>query len=173
MSIVLVQSPREQHIATINNPALVVALERYQRSSALCGAEARHPLLDKRLVELVTSLPWNQVVRDGWRKWQLRRAAEDQLPRELAWRRSWAYRSGDYGEARQYNLGQKIREKCDMMATELAPYVSEKALATARVPAGNQLIDSAQIWSVYTLAEWLSQEQNNVARKRQAMGGKP
>jgi asparagine synthase (glutamine-hydrolysing) len=50
--------------------------------------EARCPLLDYRVVELGFRLPLTYLIRNGWRKWILRKAMEDVLPREVVWRKN-------------------------------------------------------------------------------------
>jgi asparagine synthase (glutamine-hydrolysing) len=50
--------------------------------------EARCPLLDYRVIELGFRLPVTYLVRNGWRKWILRKAMEDVLPSEVVWRKT-------------------------------------------------------------------------------------
>jgi asparagine synthase (glutamine-hydrolysing) len=45
--------------------------------------EAREPLLDSRLAELAFALPLSMKIRDGERKWVLRRVLERRVPRAL------------------------------------------------------------------------------------------
>ncbi len=82
---------RERHIKTISHPYLTVGVERYHRVAAICGVEPRHPLLDKRVVEFMVSLPWDQKVRFGWNKFLLRKVSEDVLPPEVCWRQGWEH----------------------------------------------------------------------------------
>ncbi len=76
----------DQHIKTVSHPYLTVGIERYHRVAAICGVEPRHPLLDKRVVEFLVSMPWDQKVRSGWSKYLLRKTCENVLPREVCWR---------------------------------------------------------------------------------------
>jgi asparagine synthase (glutamine-hydrolysing) len=63
-------------------------LLRYEdRNSMAHSLEARVPLLDHRLVELLFSLPGDELIRGGQTKSVLRRALSDLLPREVAARR--------------------------------------------------------------------------------------
>jgi asparagine synthase (glutamine-hydrolysing) len=63
-------------------------LLRYEdRSSMAFSIESRVPFLDHRLVELCLSLPTHFKIRDGWSKFIQRRASENLLPPEIAWRR--------------------------------------------------------------------------------------
>jgi asparagine synthase (glutamine-hydrolysing) len=80
---------RQAHVRQLGMSYLTAGTERYGRLAAACGVENRQPLQDRRLVEFCVSLPWNQLVRDGWSKFGLRRVAERVLPRDVAWRTGW------------------------------------------------------------------------------------
>lgn len=62
-------------------------VERYHRLASFHGIEARHPFLDRRLVEFCAWLPLELRLRDGYPKWALRQAMASELPTEIAWRR--------------------------------------------------------------------------------------
>jgi asparagine synthase (glutamine-hydrolysing) len=49
--------------------------------------EPRCPLLDYRVIDLAFRLPVTYLIRNGWRKWILRKAMEDLLPRDVVWRK--------------------------------------------------------------------------------------
>ena len=51
-------------------------------------AEARCPFLDYRVVDLAFRLPVSYLIRDGWRKWIVRKAMEHLLPPEVVWRKT-------------------------------------------------------------------------------------
>lgn len=73
------------HTHRLESPFLTCALERYERVGSYFGIEPRHPLMDKRLVELCLAFPREQKVRNGWMKFQLRMLADSMLPTEIAW----------------------------------------------------------------------------------------
>jgi asparagine synthase (glutamine-hydrolysing) len=52
----------------------------HDRGCAACGIEARHPFLDRRLVEYTARLPPEQIFRAGWDRIFLRRAVKGLLP---------------------------------------------------------------------------------------------
>ena len=79
-------SLRHAHVARMTSPYLTAGIERYDRLAATCGVEARHPLLDRELMEFCISLPWQQKVNGGWSKWCMRRVAQHFLPHAVAWR---------------------------------------------------------------------------------------
>lgn len=49
--------------------------------------EPRAPYLDYRVVDFAFSLPLEFLIRDGWHKWILRKAAGTLLPSDVLWRR--------------------------------------------------------------------------------------
>jgi asparagine synthase (glutamine-hydrolysing) len=58
-------------------------LVKVDRASMAVSLEAREPLLDSRLAELAFQLPLSMKIRDGERKWALRRVLERRVPRAL------------------------------------------------------------------------------------------
>lgn len=64
-------------------------LLRYEdRNSMYNNVETRLPFLDYRIVELALSLPINYKLNDGWTKYILRKAIENELPKEISWRKN-------------------------------------------------------------------------------------
>ena len=63
-------------------------LLRYaDRNSMHWGREVRLPFLDHQLVEFVFQLPARFKIREGWTKWILRHAMQDQLPSDIVWQK--------------------------------------------------------------------------------------
>lgn len=77
--------PSEIYINRFLHPFLTVGIERYDRVAALFSVEPRHPLLDKRIIDFFTQLPWDQFVRNGRTKHLLRILGEKHLPAEVCW----------------------------------------------------------------------------------------
>ena len=67
-------------------PFLAVANDRYDRAAALYGIESRSPFQDRRLVEFLAGLPWEQRVRNGWTKYVLRASLDGIVPDPIRWR---------------------------------------------------------------------------------------
>ena len=63
------------------------ALLRYaDRNSMAFSREVRLPFLDYDLVDFCLSLPDHLLIRDGWQKWILRKAAVRVVPESISWR---------------------------------------------------------------------------------------
>lgn len=50
------------------------------------GPEVRHPLLDRRVVEFMVTVPADLLVEEGWKRSPMRRVMQGVLPPEIAWR---------------------------------------------------------------------------------------
>jgi len=65
---------------------LPMLLRYADRNAMAFGREPRTPYLDHRLVDFCNQLPDHYLIREGWQKWVLRKAAERRLPQAIAWR---------------------------------------------------------------------------------------
>ncbi len=80
------QDLRQRQIADIDHYS-VPALAHYEdRNSMAHSLEVRHPFLDHRLVNFVTSLPAAYKIRNGWTKYILRDSVPE-LPKAIRWRK--------------------------------------------------------------------------------------
>jgi len=102
---------RHAHAEALAVPYLTAAIERYTRTAAYYGVEARQPFQDKRVVEFCLSLPWQQKVRNGTFKYGLRTVLERYAPAELAWRNQFDSIMWKFSEQRD------LREKQDNLQT--------------------------------------------------------
>lgn len=150
-------SARECRAQEIGHPLVGAALERYHRVAASQGIEARHPFLDKRVVEFCLALPWDQKVRDGWSKWIVRQGTDGFLPQAVRWRRNrwvhlgWKFQSLFIAKSSTF-LAQELSG--DM--NELAPFADLAKLKAryARYRGGD--LDAAEmIWTAAVLSSWL------------------
>ncbi len=78
------------------HPNLVVGRERYDRVAAACGIEPRDPYLDLRVIRFCLSLPREQLQKDGWIKWILRRVMQNAVPPEVIWHPRKDHVGGDF-----------------------------------------------------------------------------
>jgi len=70
------------------NSMLPSLLRHQDRNSMAHSVESRVPFLDYRLVDLVFSMPWNQKIRAGRRKYVLNNAMKDILPESILGRKN-------------------------------------------------------------------------------------
>lgn len=66
-------------------------LERKDRCSMYSGLEVRVPFCDYRIVEYAYNMPWELKAYDNREKGIIRKAFEEILPREIAWRKKSPY----------------------------------------------------------------------------------
>jgi asparagine synthase (glutamine-hydrolysing) len=123
------RSPRERHAIELTHPNIGAALERYHRVAASQGIEARHPFMDRRVVELCLALPWDLKVRGGWSKFIVRRACAGLLPDEVSWRRGrWVRLGPRFLAAAVATSGAFIAREAEEGFAQLAPYVDRGKL---------------------------------------------
>ena len=82
-------SMRFRHAHLLHRPTLTVGIERYERLASHYACEARHPLIDTRLLELCVGLDISDKIRNGHSKWLLRIFSSQYLPSSISYRRSW------------------------------------------------------------------------------------
>lgn len=84
---VLSGSAEDRLLKTLSDWKMNYQLRSDNQNSMLVPMELRLPFLDHRLIDFVFTLPFEYLIRDGWKKWILRVAMEDLLPPEIIWRR--------------------------------------------------------------------------------------
>lgn len=111
--------------------------------------EVRTPFLDHRVVEHAFSLPVTYLIRDGWTKWVLRKAVEDVLPAEVAWRRE---KKGFPFPLERWQRANRERFFSAIGPAESCPYVDVKRLRDDY----DQLVttDPGGLWRVMSICLW-------------------
>lgn len=75
-----------EHWQSLTTGLLTFVLELLDRAAAAFSLEARHPFMDKRLIEFCLAVPAEQKFRQGWTRMILRQALADVLPDRIQWR---------------------------------------------------------------------------------------
>lgn len=145
----------------ITLPPLMWTLEVEELELAQHGLEKRYPYLDKALVELVLSLPYEHRLPSGRMKVLLRRSLADLLPPEIAERR----RVTTFNSALFASLDRHLpllREACfGDDRWESAPYVRRsvvQAMLVRMAQEGSRALgwkDAHDLWRISMLELWL------------------
>ncbi|MEW6425323.1 MAG: asparagine synthase-related protein [Bacillota bacterium] len=78
----------EQELQKITTGGHNIGFQRVDRMTAAHGIQCDMPFMDRELVRLAFSLPVEWKIKDGeTEKWILRLAFENQLPKDIIWRR--------------------------------------------------------------------------------------
>ena len=157
---------REHHWRYLTWGLVGYAMETLDKSYATFSIEARHPFMDKRLVEFCLSLPPQQKLNRGWTRLIMRRAMENILPEQVQWRQTKSKMTASfiYGIL---NLDRKFLD--DVMQNHLeiiAAYVDINALrkgyeqvtSTSNIGSYENSI-LIEIWKAVTLSFWLRHSQ--------------
>jgi asparagine synthase (glutamine-hydrolysing) len=101
------------------------------RNSMAHSVEVRLPFLQHELVEFLFTLPPHFKIHQGWTKWLLRKTVEDQLPKEIGWRKDKVgYEPPQKAWMQKKAVQEKIRDGKEKLVQEkiLSPAVLAKAI---------------------------------------------
>lgn len=156
-------SVRQLQYQVLTSGLFSFSLEVIDRTAARHHLEARHPFLDKRLVEFCLSLPSDQKQHHGWGRIVLRRAMQGILPQEIQWRPSKANFSPSFAYGLLQINGKALHELLFDESQPFHTYVNTPRLQALYRKAtradGADLRDSTNalaIWRTISLAQWLS-----------------
>ncbi|MBP2294992.1 asparagine synthase (glutamine-hydrolyzing) [Azospirillum rugosum] len=124
------------------------ALLRYEDKNAMAfGIETRLPFLDHRLVERGIALDPGLKMRNGWTKWVLRKAMDDVLPADIAWRRNKIAFAAP--ESLWLSRHAEVMAGTVLRSPLLARFCSRRSLADRY-----GRLDRRSQWRLYSLALW-------------------
>lgn len=143
------------HAHVMQVPYLTAAIERYERIASYFGVEARHPLLDVKLMEFSASLPLRQKVRNGWTKYLLRLLASKRLPDSVAWREG--------SESLSWSFAERQAEQFDKSPG--FPHEKMEVLLGSILDHGKlEKLNPEYKWCYYLLYQWLKQSGQSVSK---------
>jgi len=154
---------REAQFNNLNAPYITAALERYDRVAAIHSIEARHPFMDRRLVEFCLGLPWTKRIQRGRTKIVLRDATAGLIPKEVLstqyinhlgpqFSHAWFMLMQEYIEEVVHNHPRS--EYVDMGAVKQ----SFRRCLTQPKSIDASIDDWWSVWQAVTLATWLERE---------------
>ena len=118
-------SPKTRSAALFSSH-ITVGRERYERTAAANGIEARDPYLDLKVIEFCLSLPPEQLVRHGWPKHLVRRTMADELPSAVRWRRPRTHLGISFSRALLNSGRTQILSECTDLVEQLSPYINDE-----------------------------------------------
>ncbi len=157
---------REYHWRYLTWGLVGYAMETLDKSYATFSIEARHPFMDKRLIEFCLSLPPQQKLNQGWTRLVMRRAMQNILPEQVQWRQTKSKMTASFIHG-LLNLNRQVLD--DLMQNHLEPiatYVDinalrqgyEKLTSSSKIGSYENSI-LIEIWKAVTLSFWLRHSQ--------------
>jgi asparagine synthase (glutamine-hydrolysing) len=137
-------------------PFLFSSFEKIAHYAAAFGIEARHPFMDKRLVEFCVGLPPDQSLSNGWSRYILRRAMEGVVPQRIQWR-SW---KTSMAGPTEYLLTQPLSDKSLMAkVTEPLEGIVRPAYLEALREGRDDSLDLTTTSRIFSLGLWMHQNE--------------
>lgn len=154
---------RADHWQALTTGLIAFALEQLDQYAAAFSLEARHPFMDKRLIEFCLALPSEQKLYQGWSRMVLRRALADVLPETIQWRGGKTTMTPNF----QRGLLKFDHELLDQVvfqrSQQMEKYVDLHFLRKTyqQVQSGEKLHDPdiMVLWRAITIALWLNRNQ--------------
>ena len=150
---------REDHWRSLTSGLFPLVLELSDRCAAAFSIEARHPFMDRRLIEFCLALPPEQKLHQGWSRIVMRRAMADVLPEQVQWRGGKTDMNPNFVRGLLTFDREILDEIISRHSQRIARYVETNILRevyTRLISQGKVQIDDVMtVWKVATLASWL------------------
>jgi len=129
-------------------------LEIANISAATFGVEPRFPFFDRRVMEFCFRTPGHLKLRDGWRRWLLRNALSDILPRKIRDRTTKGDLSVAYYETLRSEDSDELREL--FTADQFPPYLDQDRVQSEfeKFMDGDESNVLANVWRPALLCRW-------------------
>jgi asparagine synthase (glutamine-hydrolysing) len=122
-------------------------LKYEDRNSMQHSIESRLPFLDFRLVETALSINNRYKIKDGWTKYLLRKAVEEVIPYEIAWRKN---KIGFNAPEKIWLSGMTESMIKQIVQSELLDKISDKR----KIIRNFNKMDLRTKWRLFNLAKW-------------------
>jgi asparagine synthase (glutamine-hydrolysing) len=152
-------SAREEQWRRLTSGLFTLVLELSDRCAAAFSLEARHPFMDKRLIEFCLALPSEQKLHQGWSRIVMQRALADVLPEQVRWRGGKTDMNPNFARGLLI-FDQGLLDKVvahspgcveRYVDTEVLHEVYQRLIAQETVT----IDDALTVWKVVTLGQWL------------------
>jgi asparagine synthase (glutamine-hydrolysing) len=146
---------RRQRLVRVLRGDMARTGEHHVRVAASYGLDLRLPLLDHEIVEFALSLPPDQAVRGGVRKWIVRQAMRGRLPEAVLDRTDKTYPTAVAERGLKQREVERVWSYLTDMRTADLGLVDERRAREAYRAYLNGTTRSSLFWHTITLEHWL------------------
>jgi asparagine synthase (glutamine-hydrolysing) len=154
---------REFHWQGLSHGILAYTFEQIDQYAAAHSLEARHPFMDKRLIEYCLALPAEQKLADGFGRIALRHAMAGILPEQVRWRGNKADMTPNFVsglvQTNHHQLHVALTDKLKSLTQAIDIAVLQASYQ--RLLSGDRATGADRIitWQAAALASWLDHHQ--------------
>lgn len=151
------RTTRDEHYRRLTWGLIPFILEAADKAAAMYHLEVRYPFFDKRLVEFCLGLPSEQKFSEGWVRVIQRRALEDIMPRDIAWRFGKSCLGANFRRGIRTDDRELIEDAIFKDPGGLANYIDINALRATyhRFREEESSREDVPIWRAATFGLWL------------------
>lgn len=151
------RTTRDEHYRRLTWGLIPFIIEAADKASAMYDVEVRYPFFDKRLIEFCLGLPSEQKFSKGWVRVIHRRALEDVMPRDIAWRFGKSCLGANFRRGIRTDDRELIEDVIFKEPGGLSNYIDINALRATyhRFREEENSREDVPIWRAATLGLWL------------------
>ncbi|MCU0527694.1 MAG: lasso peptide isopeptide bond-forming cyclase [Elainella sp. Prado103] len=151
---------QEEQWQTFEAGLFTLTLELINIHAAACSIEARHPFMDKRLIEFCLAIPATQKLQQGWTRMIMRRAMEGILPAQIQWRARKTSMSANFRHGLLHHDRHLVEDVLENGSGRIASYVNLDVVRGywQQFVSGGKIDDHhvMTLWKTVILARWLN-----------------
>ncbi len=151
---------RYKHYVEMTSGSNSMALELFDKLSAAFSLEVRFPFFDRRLMEFCLALPPDQILYQGWTRYILRAAMQEELPASIQWRTSKANLPAAFSQQlfvhEQRALNQAFLNETNFLCDYIDPTILKDAYLRYRANPPEHIMEAYSIFGALTLQYWLN-----------------
>ena len=149
----------EQRSSRVFHPLFVAGRERYERIASRASIEPRDPFVDLAMIDLCMSLPIDQIVRNGWPKYIMRRSMAG-LPLTVRWRTGRTHLGPKFTEAVMSANKNRIFDGLNQSWGWIGDYFDKGQLRPLfnSYQQGLCGADREQLWKAFVITKWLQRQ---------------
>jgi len=154
---------RVGQIEGLQGPEFTTLLNLADKLSGAHQVQEVYPFFDRRLMEYCVALPAHMKLRDGWRRYVLRRGMEGVLPSAIQWRADKGRLGGNFARNLFRLHGEALQDMVGAQHAALQPFVNvetvRELIAKEAAAAQPNMRNATAVYAVYMLSRWMAKEE--------------
>lgn len=154
---------RVGQVEGLQGPEFTTLLNLADKLSGAHQVQEVYPFFDRRLMEYCVALPAHLKLRDGWRRYVLRRGMEGVLPKAIQWRADKGRLGGNFARNLFRFDGEALQDMIGDQHAALQPFVNvdvvRKLIAKEATAGQPNMRNATAVYAVYMLSRWMAKEE--------------
>ena len=154
---------RVGQVEGLQGPEFTTLLNLADKLSGAHQVQEVYPFFDRRLMEYCVGLPAHMKLRDGWRRYVLRRGMEGVLPKAIQWRPDKGRLGGNFARNLFRLHGEALQDMVGSQRAALQPFVNvetvQQLIGKEAAAVQPNMRNATAVYAVYMLSRWMAKEE--------------